>query len=203
MTEKEIISNDSSELINDSSHADVPLDSEENNLELKASNDQNGTEKKLNEEKTSNKEASSESAELIDETIHTEPLVDESKENMELSIAADQNGITEQKPEVESAKQEVVENSKTEIKETSEKLAAEQRDNVGYLHAQIEKLITYKDEKNFSDFWFYVRELNKMVFTMRGLQKEERHKFKERIGELCDETKKLQEEYKTKVSKTS
>lgn len=76
-------------------------------------------------------------------------------------------------------------------------------DNVSYLRTQIDKLIRLRDEKNFTDFWFYVRELNKMVFTIKGVAREERHKFKDRIGELCEETKKLHDEWKERVSKTS
>lgn len=85
----------------------------------------------------------------------------------------------------------------------ADKAPHEEKNNSAYISSQVDKLLRLKDEKNFVDFWFYVKELNKMIFTLRGLQKEERLKFKERIGELCEETKKVQDELKTKIAKTS
>jgi len=80
---------------------------------------------------------------------------------------------------------------------------ADEKNNSAYISSQIDKLIRLKDENNFVDFWFYVKEMNKMIFTLRGVPREERLKFKDRIGELCEDAKKIQDELKAKVAKTS
>lgn len=93
--------------------------------------------------------------------------------------------------------------SKTEATVYIETKDEKADDNVSFVNRQIDKLIALKEEKNFTDFWFYVKELNTMIFTLKGIAKEERYKFKDRIGELCVEAKAIQEEIKLKVSKTS
>jgi hypothetical protein len=118
------------------------------------------------------------------------------------------NGSGEEQPETPVAEETAAESVQEEMAAKEETLpehpAAESSDdNMSYLNTQMEKLIVLKEEKNFSDFWFYVRELNKMIFTVRGVAKADRLKFKERIGEICDEAKKLQDEWKSKISKTS
>jgi len=145
--------------------------------------------------------------ELIAHEDQLEVPVEPEEKVIEGKGSVDHNGEEEKDKQEKSVKENVA--SETSVVASSvpqpaaEKPAGEHGDNVAFVNSQIEKLIGLKDEKNFSDFWFYVRELNKMIFTLRGLQKEERSKFKERIGELCDETKKSQEEYKSKISKTS
>ncbi|MEO5673683.1 MAG: hypothetical protein ABIQ74_03475 [Chitinophagales bacterium] len=79
----------------------------------------------------------------------------------------------------------------------------ELNDNSSFIRQQIDNLMRLRDEHNFTDFWFYVKELNKTIFTLRGIPKEDRIKFKDRIGELCNDTRILQEEQKTKITKTS
>ncbi|MCY7409701.1 MAG: hypothetical protein LH473_05470, partial [Chitinophagales bacterium] len=89
----------------------------------------------------------------------------------------------------------------TEATESTETVPSD--DNAAFINKQIEKLIQYKEEKNFTDFWFYVKELNTMIFTLKGVPRAERNKFKDRITELCDAAKKTQDELKVKVAKTS
>src|ERR1043165_8898877 len=89
--------------------------------------------------------------------------------------------------ESESASSEI----KSQPETTEDKVVPDEKNNAVYLSSQVDKLIRLKDEHNFVDFWFYVKELNKMIFTLRGLHKEERMKFKDRIGELCEDAKKI------------
>jgi hypothetical protein len=98
MTEKEIISGDSNELINDSTHTEAPMDPEVKDEKLVAPNDQNGMEEKVNEEETSNPEVPGNSDVLKDDTSHPEIPMNEDKEKTELFSTADQNGTLEQKP---------------------------------------------------------------------------------------------------------
>ncbi len=128
-------------------------------------------------------------------------------------LSVDHNGTEELKEDVKEPVNEPEQLTKEPAAETEAEeypvadsalpVTTPKDDNISFLNTQVEKLIGLKDEKNFTDFWFYVRELNKMVFTLKGIAREERLKFKERIGELCDETKKLQDEWKEKISKTS
>ena len=102
-------------------------------------------------------------------------------------------------PEIEMETPVAQEEKHAEVPEPS----ADHVDNTSFLNQKIDKLISLKEENNFSDFWFYVKELNTMIFALRGVPKEDRHKFKERISELCDEAKKTQDELKEKIAKTS
>lgn len=121
-------------------------------------------------------------------------------DSQETSLESNELKDTDIKPAVA----ETTPTEKVSAAETpADKAPCDDKNNAAYISSQVDKLIRLKDEKNFVDFWFYVKELNKMIFTLRGLQKEERLKFKDRIGELCEETKKIQDELKTKIAKTS
>ncbi len=96
---------------------------------------------------------------------------------------------------------ETTETSQQEI--PGEEKPAGEKDNATFIRENIEKLIRLKDEHNFTDFWFYVKVMNKSIYELRGIPREDRQKFKEHLGELCDETKKIQDDLKAKVAKTS
>ena len=91
----------------------------------------------------------------------------------------------------------------SEVPESEPKTPVGENDNYAFINGQIEKLIALKEEKNFTDFWFYVKELNKMIFVMKGVSRDDRVKFKDRINELCEDAKKTQEEIRVKVARTS
>ena len=150
--------------------------------------------------------ASDESAAEIpaaEETIPTESSMNDSTENAEeIQEASTGTEPLSENPDAAETEIEQPTASAKETTEAEEKPVAE-KDNAAYMSSQLDKLIELKNENNFTDFWFYVKELNKMIFTLKGITKEDRHKFKDRIGELCDETKKLQDEIKVRVAKTS
>ncbi|HYV95317.1 MAG TPA: hypothetical protein VE978_26315 [Chitinophagales bacterium] len=145
--------------------------------------------------------------EETDNTLNDSPEIISVRED---SFGAENDDLKSQHDEapveleaVSSPKESSRTEAESSVNTPEEKAAPEEKNNAAYLSSQVDKLIRLKDEHNFVDFWFYVKELNKMIFTLRGLQKDERMKFKERIGELCEDAKKMQDELKAKIAKTS
>ena len=143
----------------------------------------------------------------------TEKALENKPETIEIqnaeAMATEPETSVEEKPvekkkrissKVDKPIEAIAETAKTETEEVPE---IKSEDPHTFVSKNIDKLIRLKDELNFTDFWFYVKELNTLIFNQKGLAKEDRAKFKEHISELCDDAKKLQDEVKAKVAKTS
>ncbi len=140
------------------------------------------------------------SSETADNTSPKVKSADEENESFEIES---ESGLQSNSEIDESVKANEGEDSNLGEDDSPQRKESPLHENVIYVNEKIDKLIALRDEQNFTDFWFYVKELNKMIFTLRGLQKEERVKFKERLGELCEEVKRNQDELKVKVARTS
>lgn len=159
--------------------------------------------------------------EVVAETKTDEPVMETKVEEALAEIAVQKTEPVAKTRKKKAVAETVVEETATEMNEeakadettaetkpedpTSTETTEPEHDKnpLHFISSGIDKLIKLKDETNFTDFWFYVKELNTLIFNTRGLPKEDRMKFKDRISELCDDAKKLQDDLKAKVAKTS
>ena len=64
----------------------------------------------------------------------------------------------------------------------------------------IKKLTEFAGAHKLTDFWNYVKELNKTINTTLSLSKEFKLSIRERIGAICEEVKVKQDEHKEKTT---
>jgi hypothetical protein len=106
---------------------------------------------------------------------------------------------SEERQAKESAQEPLASAAETSASSAVEAEPAEV-DNLTYLHTQLTRLTSFVDQKNFSDFWFYSRELRKEIFLLKGVPRAERKKLKEQLGQICEQAKQRQEELLQKMA---
>ncbi len=120
------------------------------------------------------------------------------------SSASSAAGLSEEHQTDDSAQSQEPLASAAETSASSEMQAEPvEVDNLTYLQTQLERLTSFVDQKNFSDFWFYSRELRKEIFLLKGVPRAERKKLKEQLGQICEQAKQKQEELLQKMAQAA
>lgn len=83
----------------------------------------------------------------------------------------------------------------TESEKTKESTDKEQ-----LIKGLIVTLQDFAGKKKFSDFWIYVKEINQVINTTLSLSKEFRAAIREQIGQICEDVKEKQAEFKEKMA---